>query len=128
LGVFDATGTRWVRVPLTNDSDEANADALLGPRSAIDRLLTRHELIHLLAAYTVTTSHDVMSTTERGRRAGSTNWSRERFWRRYREAAARLARPYRRTHLAAGVGLSYATFCRYLSIWGPPEGTPGPGD
>lgn len=69
-----------------------------------------------------------MAGEGRGRKPGSTNWTRERFWRRYAKVAPNMRRPYRRTHLAARIGLSYQTFVHYLELWGPPQGHLAPGD
>jgi hypothetical protein len=65
---------------------------------------------------------------QRGRALGSTNWSRERFWKQYVRAAKHLKRPYRKTHLAALMGLTYGTFIKYLDLWGAPQGEAAPGD
>jgi hypothetical protein len=66
--------------------------------------------------------------SRRGRKPGSTNWSCARFHRKYERAARNLKRPYRGVALATGIGLAYATFKKYLELWGPPAGFRAPGD
>ena len=56
------------------------------------------------------------------------------FWAQYRLAVdgveggpPRMERPYHKMHLAARMGFTYETFCKYLELWGPPPGYAAPG-
>ena len=84
--------------------------------------------LRLTVQTAIVEAEDPKPSTRRGRQAGSTNWSRERFWRKYAEAARGLEPPYLPTHLAALMLLNYATFNKYLALWGPPAGVRAPRD
>ena len=106
--------------------EEINTQGLIG-RSDIVTAFVREHGLRVVDEEGLPVGHDV-PWSGRGRRPGSTNWSQERFHRRYRFAAQGMARPYKRTHLAARIGLVYATFMNYLERWGPPPGMAAPGD
>jgi hypothetical protein len=118
--------TAQVRVPVAS-REASNVTALYATASALGWLRTNHLGVVALLT-TVAGKERMVAESGRGRRPGSTNWSRERFWRRYASAVRLLKRPYRRTHLAAHIGLSYGTFMHYLALWGPPCGIARPGD
>jgi hypothetical protein len=118
---FQPLNSGGVSIPLRN-SDSSNVSALVGRETTLSMLVGEHN--HLLAF----TTFGPASSQRRGRKAGTTNWARERFWRKYAEASRRLSRPYRKIHLAAQIGLAYMTFCKYLALWGPPPGSVGPGE
>jgi hypothetical protein len=117
---FQPLNSGGVSIPLRN-SDSSNVSALVGRETTLSMLVGEHN--YLLAFADIGPA----SSQRRGRRAGTTLWTRERFWRKYAEASRRLSRPYRKTHLAAQIGLAYMTFCKYLALWGPPNDWLGPG-
>jgi hypothetical protein len=122
--------TGMINVPVRSTMSESNVSALFGTTGAIDRFLQEHreELKDALLKTVAQLDGEEIPKKRRGRKQGSTNWSKERFWRRYRIAARGLKRPYVRTHLAVGMKLTYATFAKYLALWGPPQDVAGPGD
>lgn len=110
--------------------EEINTEAVMGSMDVVTALVREYGLriVGDVDERGLPVAQECAPWSRRGRRPGSTNWSQERFWRRYRTAAQGMSRPYKRTHLAARIGLVYATFCNYLERWGPPPGVAAPGD
>jgi hypothetical protein len=128
IGIAEVSDRARVHVPLVSPQG-SNAAGLWSTEGALRHLLAAYpEVGASLAASGGKEADEFVARDRRGRKLGSTNWSRERFWRRYRQATQYFRRPYRRTHLAAHIGLSYQTFTHYLDLWGPPEGVAAPGE
>jgi hypothetical protein len=133
---FQELNSGGIGVPL-RQSASSNVSALVGRESSLAKMLD-DVLPHvaklldeaLLQQFPMFGPPDgePPQPKHRGRKPGSTNWTQQRFWRKYLETARRLSRPYRRTHLAAGMGLAYMTFLKYFALWGPPPGSFGPGE
>lgn len=112
---------------------DSNVDEILASPNAVESLMEEFGDVFQLrfvrsGEYGEANDPDAERVSRRGRKLGSTNWSRARFHRKYERAARGLTRPYRRVALAVGIGLSYATFKKYLDLWGPPTGFRAPGD
>jgi len=119
---FEQLNSGGVSVPLRM-GESFNVSALIGREGIVSRLVGERNQLLAFAFADDESSH----ANRRGRKVGSTNWTRERFWRKYTEATRHLRRPYRKTHLAVQMSLAYMTFCKYLALWGPPNDWLGPG-
>jgi ferric-dicitrate binding protein FerR (iron transport regulator) len=112
-------------VPATHG--EVNVQELWGAVDVLTAFVREHELRVVGAGEQVGMDAQRQAGT-RGRKPGSTNWTKERYYREYTAAAVGMERPYKRTYLAAQMGLGYAAFANYLGRWGPPPGVAAPGD
>ena len=108
-------------------SPRGNAIALRGRPEVLDALVREHGW-QFGTVETTGVDEEQEGKRKPGRKLGSTNWTRDRFWRRYARVANGLRRPYRGTHLAVRIGLAYGTFRHYYELWGAPPGFVGPGD
>ncbi len=113
------------------DEEKSNVQQLVGAVEVLTAFVRQHGLRVVGVGEKVDVivdngAHD--DGRPKGRRLGSTNWSQDRFWRKYRKVADSMRRPYKRTHFAARIGLVYGTFTNYLERWGPPPGYAGPGE
>src|SRR5262245_24973131 len=102
---FEQLNSGGINIPLRT-SESFNVSALIGRESIVSRLVGEHGRLLAFALPENESPH----AKRRGRKVGSTNWTRERFWRKYTEAARHLRRPYRKTHLAVQMSLAYMTF------------------
>jgi hypothetical protein len=121
---FQELNTGGIAVPLRHNAS-SNVGALVGRESTLAKLVGSWAAQQLVL---LASDGEPPQPKQRGRKPGSTNWTQQRFWRKYLETARRLRRPYRRTHLAAGMGLAYMTFLKYFALWGPPPGSFAPGE
>lgn len=114
------------RVPATR-ADKDNVQKLIGAVDVLTALVREYEL-QVVEETGEGAGVLVDGGGHKGRRPGSTNWSQERFWRKYKKEADQMSRPYRATHLAARIGVVYTTFRNYMKKFGPPPGYAAPGD
>jgi len=117
-----------VRLLLPSRQEVCNTEGLIGRVEIVTAFVREHGLRVVEEQQGDLVSNDGEQQPGRGRRRGSTNWTRDRFWRGYSRATQGMARPYKRTHLAARIGLVYATFSNYFERWGPPPGSAAPGE
>src|SRR5262245_22919256 len=75
---FEQLNSGGVSVPLRT-GEAFNVSALIGREGIVGRLVGEHQLFLSFAHVDGESSH----AGQRGRKLGSTNWTRDRFWRKY---------------------------------------------